>query len=46
MHLGVSPANHRGLRFYRAYGLEEFQFPRPKPNPDTIYFVRSLGVGD
>jgi ribosomal protein S18 acetylase RimI-like enzyme len=46
MHLGVSPANHRGLRFYRAYGLEEFRFPRPKPNPDTIYFVRSLGVGD
>jgi ribosomal protein S18 acetylase RimI-like enzyme len=22
-HLGVSAANHRALRFYRAYGLEE-----------------------
>lgn len=44
LHLGVSPANHRALRFYRAYGLEEFRFPRPKPDPDTIYFVRSLGV--
>jgi ribosomal protein S18 acetylase RimI-like enzyme len=42
MHLGVSPANRRALRFYRAYGLEEFHFPRPKPNPETIYFVRSL----
>jgi ribosomal protein S18 acetylase RimI-like enzyme len=42
MHLGVNPANHRALRFYRAYGLEEFRFPRPKANPDTIYFVRSF----
>jgi ribosomal protein S18 acetylase RimI-like enzyme len=42
MHLGVSPANHRALRFYRAYGLEEFRFPRPKSAPDAIYFVRSL----
>jgi ribosomal protein S18 acetylase RimI-like enzyme len=42
MHLGVSPSNHRALRFYRAYGLEEFGFPRPKPRPDAIYFVRSL----
>ena len=45
VHLGVSPANHRALRFYRAYGLEEFRFPRPKPNPDAIYFVRSLDIG-
>jgi len=44
MHLGVSPANHRGLRFYRAYGLEQFRFPRPRLNPDTIYFVRALGA--
>ncbi|HVN00540.1 MAG TPA: GNAT family N-acetyltransferase [Caulobacteraceae bacterium] len=42
MHLGVSPANHRALRFYRAYGLEEFRFPQPKAEPDAIYFVRSL----
>ena len=44
-HLGVSPANHRALRFYAAYGLEEFRFPQPRASPDTIYFVRSLGGG-
>jgi ribosomal protein S18 acetylase RimI-like enzyme len=43
-HLGVSRANHRALRFYRAYGLEEFRFPRPKRSPETIYFVRALEV--
>ena len=43
MHLGVSPVNHRAIRFYRAYGLEEFRFPRPKPEPDALYFVRKLG---
>ena len=42
MHLGVSPVNHRAIRFYRAYGLEEFRFPRPKPEPDALYFVRSF----
>jgi ribosomal protein S18 acetylase RimI-like enzyme len=42
VHLGVSPANHRALRFYRAYGLEQFRFPRPKPDPDAIYFVRAF----
>ncbi len=45
VHLGVSPANHRALRFYAAYGLEEFRFPQPRAKPDTIYFVRSLGGG-
>jgi ribosomal protein S18 acetylase RimI-like enzyme len=45
VHLGVSPANHRALRFYAAYGLEAFRFPRPRAAPDTIYFVRSLGGG-
>jgi ribosomal protein S18 acetylase RimI-like enzyme len=45
MHLGVSPVNHRAIRFYRAYGLEEFRFPRPKPEPDALYFVRSFEVG-
>lgn len=44
VHLGVSAANHRALRFYRAYGLEEFRFPRPKPEPDAIYFVRSFAT--
>ena len=42
VHLGVNPSNYRALRFYRAYGLDEFRFPRPKANPDTIYFVRSF----
>jgi ribosomal protein S18 acetylase RimI-like enzyme len=42
VHLGVSPANHRAIRFYRAYGLDEFRFPRPKPEPDALYFVRSF----
>ena len=42
VHLGVSPANHRALRFYRAYGLEEFRFPQPRADPETIYFVRAL----
>jgi ribosomal protein S18 acetylase RimI-like enzyme len=42
VHLGVSPANHRAIRFYRTYGLEEFRFPRPKPEPDALYFVRSF----
>jgi ribosomal protein S18 acetylase RimI-like enzyme len=41
-HLGVSPVNHRAIRFYRAYGLEEFRFPRPKPEPDALYFVRAF----
>jgi len=41
-HLGVSPVNHRAIRFYRAYGLEEFRFPRPKAQPDAIYFVRTF----
>ena len=45
LHLGVSPVNHRALRFYRAYGLEEFRFPNPKPDPDALYFVRSFQAG-
>jgi ribosomal protein S18 acetylase RimI-like enzyme len=42
VHLGVSPANRRALRFYRTYGFEEFRFPRPRPDPDAIWFVRTL----
>jgi ribosomal protein S18 acetylase RimI-like enzyme len=42
VHLGVSLQNHRAIRFYRAYGLEEFRFPRPKPEPDALYFVTTL----
>jgi GNAT superfamily N-acetyltransferase len=29
-HLGVSAANHRGLRFYRAYGWKELEHPGRK----------------
>jgi ribosomal protein S18 acetylase RimI-like enzyme len=42
MHLGVSPQNHRAIRFYRRYGLEEFRFPRPRAEPDAFYFVTTL----
>jgi len=42
VHLGVSPANHRAIRFYRAYGFDEFRFPRPKPEADALYFVKAL----
>jgi ribosomal protein S18 acetylase RimI-like enzyme len=42
LHLGVSAANHRAIRFYRTYGLEEFRFPNPRPEPDGLYFVRSF----
>jgi len=42
VHLGVSPQNHRAIRFYRIYGLDEFRFPNPRPAPDTLYFVTTL----
>jgi ribosomal protein S18 acetylase RimI-like enzyme len=42
VHLGVSPENHRALGFYRAWGFEEFRFPRPRPEPQTIWFVTTL----
>ena len=42
MHLGVSTANHRAIRFYRAYGLEEFRFPNPRDGAETLYFVTKL----
>ncbi len=44
LHLGVSPANHRALRFYAAYGLEQFRFPEPRPDAGAIYFVRSFAT--
>ena len=43
VHLGVSPVNHRALRFYRAYGLTEFRFPNPRPD-SAIYFVADLAT--
>lgn len=42
VHLGVSPSNHRAIRFYRAYGFDEFRFPRPKPEADSLYFVKAF----
>ena len=42
VHLGVSPANHRAIRFYRTYGFDEFRFPNPRPQPDSLYFVTTL----
>lgn len=40
-HLGVSPANDRALRFYRAYGFEELPRENPKPH-DPVWFAASL----
>jgi ribosomal protein S18 acetylase RimI-like enzyme len=42
VHLGVSAVNHRALRFYRAYGLEEFHFPEPRRDAGATYFVRAF----
>ena len=42
VHLGVSTANHRAIRFYRAYGFDEFQFANPRATPDSLYFVMAL----
>lgn len=42
IHLGVSHANHRAIRFYRAYGLEEFRFPTVRDQPGALYFVTRL----
>ncbi len=44
VHLGVSPANHRALRFYRAYGMAEFRFPKPRAD-GAIYFVTDFTSG-
>ncbi|MFI4934516.1 MAG: GNAT family N-acetyltransferase [Caulobacterales bacterium] len=41
-HLGVGVKNERAVRFYRAYGLTEFQFPNPRPDAQTRYFVADL----
>ncbi|HEY3800856.1 MAG TPA: GNAT family N-acetyltransferase [Caulobacteraceae bacterium] len=42
VHLGVAAQNHRAIRFYRAYGFDEFVFPRPRPEPDSLYFTMTL----
>ncbi len=41
VHLGVSVANARALRFYRIYGLLEPVLERPPP-PGVIWFAKTL----
>ncbi len=41
VHLGVSAANTRALRFYRAYGLTEPVLERPPP-PGSHWFAKAL----
>jgi len=40
-HLGVGAANGRAIRFYRAYGLEEPELPRPPPR-GVLWFAKAL----
>jgi len=42
VHLGVSPVNHRALRFYRAYGFDTFRFPNPRGDTGAVFFVTTL----
>lgn len=42
VHLGVSAENHRAIRFYRLYGFEEFQFPNPRSEAGSLYFVMAF----
>jgi len=41
-HLGVSMANHRAIRFYRAYGLEEIRLPIGRGGQEALFFVTPL----
>jgi ribosomal protein S18 acetylase RimI-like enzyme len=41
VHLGVSAANIRAIRFYRAYGLQEPALSR-QPSPGVIWFAADL----
>jgi ribosomal protein S18 acetylase RimI-like enzyme len=41
VHLGVSRANTRAIRFYRAYGLDQLDLPIPN-GPPPLFFTRSL----
>ncbi len=43
LHLGVSLENHRAIRFYQAYGLEELRMTFGRKNPqEALYFVARL----
>lgn len=44
-HLGVSKANTRALKFYRAYGLSEPNLAKPPP-AGVVWFARTLGADD
>jgi len=41
VHLGVSPANGRAIRFYLAYGLDRLDLPVPN-GPPALFFTRVL----
>lgn len=41
VHLGVSPANTRAIRFYLAYGLDRLDLPVPS-GPPALFFTRSI----
>lgn len=41
VHLGVSRANTRAIRFYLAYGLDQLDLPIPN-GPPALYFTRDL----
>jgi ribosomal protein S18 acetylase RimI-like enzyme len=44
VHLGVSRANARAIRFYRAYGLDRLDLPIPD-GPPALYFTQDLSGG-
>lgn len=41
VHLGVSRANERAIRFYLAYGLDQLDLPIPS-GPPALYFTRAF----
>ena len=41
VHLGVSRANIRAIRFYLAYGLDQLDLPIPS-GPPALYFTRAF----
>ena len=41
VHLGVSPANTRAIRFYLAYGLDRLDLPIPNARP-ALFFTRAF----
>lgn len=43
VHLGVSRANARAIRFYLAYGLDQLDLPIPN-GPPALYFTKAFGA--